>query len=207
MFDRLYKDLVALLAIFYPVGIIPQYVYFTRHESREGRRKLALECLVIATLILIGFIILGQFVLEAINITLPAFQIAGGLVLLVISLWMIFEGIRESAAKEKETGVEVNQDLAVFPLATPLIAGPGGILIVVVLTDRNRFNVPEQAEATIILLVVMVLVYAALLSAERVQRHLGTTGINVASRIMGLILAALSVQTALTGISEFFSIS
>ena len=94
-----------------------------------------------------------------------------------------------------------------FPLATPLIAGPGGILVVVLLTDNYKHNIPEQVVTTLMLLVVMVLTCLVLLTAERIQRQLGLTGINVMSRISGLILAALSVETSLDGLTSRFHIA
>lgn len=119
---------------------------------------------------------------------------------------MIFESVRQDPTREEKLlDAEGYRDLAAFPLATPLIAGPGGILIVVVLTNNNRFDYAEQAETALVLLAVLALVYAALRSAEQVlQRPLESTGITVASRIIGPILAALSVQMALTGIDEYF---
>jgi multiple antibiotic resistance protein len=92
----------------------------------------------------------------------------------------------------------------VFPLATPLIAGPGGILVVVLLTDNYKYSIPEQAVTTLMLLVVMVLTCLVLLTGESIQRYLGLTGINMMSRISGLILAALSVETILDGVTSRF---
>lgn len=161
----------------------------------------------IATLILVAFIVLGQILLEALGIGLASFSIAGGLVLLIISLREIFEDVDEKLPEdEKQAGTGGTRDLAVFPLATPLIAGPGGILVVVLLTDNNRFSIPEQAVTMLMLFVIMFLTCLALLAAETVQRILGMTGINVVSRVFGLVLAALSVETILDGIREAFSL-
>ncbi len=130
------------------------------------------------------------------------------MVLLVISLRAIFEGVHDEVAEEeKKAATGGVRDLAVFPLATPLIAGPGGILVVVLLTDNNRFSVPEQVVTASMLLVVLLLTYLVLRAAESVQRALGVTGISVVSRVSGLILAALSVETILNGIRETFSLA
>jgi multiple antibiotic resistance protein len=158
----------------------------------------------IATAILIAFIVLGQILLEALGITLPSFNIAGGIVLLVISLRMIFESTQQTAGEDKEDKDRSSaslKELAVFPLATPLIAGPGGILIVVLLTDNNQFSIPEQAATTLVLLAIMAFTCLVLISAEKVQRVLGITGINMLSRVSGLVLAALSVETIQDAIS------
>lgn len=205
MFDHVLYDFAHLFAIFNPVGIVPSYLYFTRNVPIEARRWVAVRCVTIATIILLSFIVLGQIVLNALEIGLPAFSIAGGLVLLVISMRMIFESVDEPAGQEKGilTGTGDNpKDLAVFPLATPLIAGPGGIMVVVLLTNNNSASVPDQVATALVLLVIMVLTCLVLLTSGTVLRVLGKTGISVASRILGLLLAALSVQTILTGVLD-----
>lgn len=204
MFDHVFYDFVHLFAIFNPVGIVPQYLYFTRNVPKEERRRLAIKCVTIATLILIAFIVLGQITLEALGIGIPAFSIAGGLVLLVISMRMIFESVEEPAGEEKGIlgGLGDSKDLAVFPLATPLIAGPGGIMVVVLLTNNSRNSLPDQVATTLVLLVIMVMTCLVLLASGRLLHILGRTGISVASRMLGLVLAALSVQTILNGILD-----
>ena len=130
MFNHAFYDLINLFVVFNPTGIIPQYLYFTEHVAHKDRRSLAIRCVSIATVILVGFIVLGQLLLEALGIGLPAFKIAGGVVLLVISVRMILEDIDETAAGDDKELHAVSSSslrkLAVFPLATPLIAGPGG---------------------------------------------------------------------------------
>jgi multiple antibiotic resistance protein len=208
LFNHAFYDLINLFVVFNPTGIIPQYLYFTEHVPHEDRRALAIRCVSIATVILVGFIVLGQLLLEALGIGLPAFKIAGGVVLLVISVRMILEDIDETAAGDDKELHAVSSSslrkLAVFPLATPLIAGPGGILVVVLLTDNYKHDILEQTVSTLMLLVVMVVTCLVLLTGERIQRQLGLTGINVMSRISGLILAALSVETILDGVGSRF---
>jgi multiple antibiotic resistance protein len=223
LFNHAFYDLINLFVVFNPTGIIPQYLYFTQHVPHKDRRTLAIRCVSIATVILVAFIILGQLLLEALGIGLPAFKIAGGAVLLVISVRMILEDVDQTAGDDQE-GVEGTagddkdvdagafashrsyslRKLAVFPLATPLIAGPGGILVVVLLTDNYKYNILEQAVTTLMLVLVMIFTCLVLLMGESIQRHLGLTGINVMSRISGLILAALSVETILDGITGRF---
>ncbi len=208
MFNHAFYDLINLFVVFNPTGIIPQYLYFTEHVPHKDKRALAIRCVSIATVILVGFIVLGQLLLEALGIGLPAFKIAGGVVLLVISVRMILEDIDETAAADDKELHAVSSSslrkLAVFPLATPLIAGPGGILVVVLLTDNYKHDILEQTVSTLMLLVVMVCTCLVLLTGERIQRQLGLTGINVMSRISGLILAALSVETILDGVGSRF---
>ncbi len=208
MSEHLIDNLITLFVVFNPTGIVPNYLYFTRHETATHRRKLAYRSVLIATLILIAFIVLGQILLEALKISVSSFSIAGGLVLFAISLTTIFESVHEPVKLVEKAADGVDKaargNLAVFPLATPLLAGPGGILIVVLLTDNNRFSVPEQAVTALALLVVMALTYLALRAAEVIQRIMGKDGINVTSRIMGLVYAALSVEIVLNGIRETF---
>lgn len=209
LFDHAFRDFINLFVVFNPTGIVPQYLYFTRNVPSQDRRKLAIRCVSIATVILLAFIVLGQLLLEELGITLPAFRIAGGVVLLVISVRMIFEDVSKTAGEEEELEQWTSESftkLAVFPLATPLIAGPGAILIVVLLTNNNKFTIPEQAVTTVMMLLVMVFTCLVLIMGESIQRVLGITGINMMSRIYGLILAALSVETILDGVTTRFSI-
>lgn len=208
MFNHAFYDLINLFVVFNPTGIVPQYLYFTEHVPHKDRRTLAIRCVSIATVILVAFIVVGQLLLEALGIGLPAFKIAGGIVLLVISVRMILEDVDETAGGDDKELHAVSSSsikkLAVFPLATPLIAGPGGILVVVLLTDNYKYSILEQGVTTLMLLVIMVITCLVLLTGESIQRHLGLTGINMMSRISGLILAALSVETILDGVTSRF---
>jgi multiple antibiotic resistance protein len=208
LFNHAFYDLINLFVVFNPTGIIPNYLYFTEHVPHKDRRTLAIRCVSIATVILVAFIIVGQLLLEALGIGLPAFKIAGGIVLLVISVRMILEDVDETAGGDDKELHAVSSSsikkLAVFPLATPLIAGPGGILVVVLLTDNYKYSILEQGVTTLMLLVIMVITCLVLLTGESIQRHLGLTGINMMSRISGLILAALSVETILDGVTSRF---
>lgn len=210
MFDHAFYDLVTLFVVFNPTGIVPQYLYFTQHVPDKDRRGLAIRCVSIATVVLVASIVFGQLLLEELGIGLPAFKIAGGIVLLVISVRMILEDVNEAAGQQagKDREVVETSDslkrLAVFPLATPLIAGPGAILVVVLLTDNNRYTILEQAETTLMLLLIMVFTCFVLMMGASIQRYLGITGINMMSRISGLILAALSVETILDGVAGRF---
>ena len=136
--------------------------------------------------------------LEALGINLASFRIAGGLVLLIIALRMVLA----EANTPRTDGSAFHGNIAVFPLAMPFIAGPASIMAVVLLTDNNVYTVWQQVETATLLLVVLGFTYGCLVGAEFVQRLLGATGANVISRIMGLILAALAVQSILSGFHE-----
>ena len=200
MLEKLFHDLVTLFVVVNPIGVVPLFVVVAGHESATARRRIASQAIIISAVILLAFIAIGQLVLEALGIDLASFRIAGGLVLLVIALRMVLEETRTTS----DTDARRRANVVVFPLAMPFIAGPASIMAVVLLTDNNVYTVWQQAETAVLLLLVLAFTYACLVGAEFVQRVLGPTGANVVSRIMGLILAALAVQSILTGLHDVF---
>ena len=202
MFDSLVVQFVVLWAVIDPIGSIPVYLTKTVGLSVEDRRKIALKAVMISAGILIFFLIVGQALLEAMQIPLTAFQIAGGLVLLLFALTMIFgEG-----KPEQEIKLSSNlNELAVYPLAVPSIASPGAMMAIVLLTDNHRFSLFDQTMTTLIMLSVLLITYLLFLAANRIQRWIGNTGAAVISRVMGLILAAVAINNMLVGIRDFFT--
>ena len=202
MFDSLVVQFVVLWAVIDPIGSIPVYLTKTVSLSVEDRRKIALKAVMISAGILIFFLIAGQALLEAMQIPLTAFQIAGGLVLLLFALTMIFgEG-----KPEQEIKLSSNlNELAVYPLAVPSIASPGAMMAIVLLTDNHRFSLFDQTMTTLIMLSVLLITYLLFLAANRIQRWIGNTGAAVISRVMGLILAAVAINNMLVGIRDFFT--
>lgn len=202
MFDSLVVQFVVLWAVIDPIGSIPVYLTKTVGLSVEDRRKIARKAVMISAGILIFFLIAGQALLEAMQIPLTAFQIAGGLVLLLFALTMIFgEG-----KPEQEIRLSSNlNELAVYPLAVPSIASPGAMMAIVLLTDNHRFSLFDQTMTTLIMLSVLLITYLLFLAANRIQRWIGNTGAAVISRVMGLILAAVAINNMLVGIRDFFT--
>ena len=202
MFDSLVVQFVVLWAVIDPIGSIPVYLTKTVGLSVEDRRKIACKAVMISAGILIFFLIAGQALLEAMQIPLTAFQIAGGLVLLLFALTMIFgEG-----KPEQEIKLSSNlNELAVYPLAVPSIASPGAMMAIVLLTDNHRFSLFDQTMTTLIMLSVLLITYLLFLAANRIQRWIGNTGAAVISRVMGLILAAVAINNMLVGIRDFFT--
>jgi multiple antibiotic resistance protein len=198
MFEKLFHDLVTLFVVVNPIGVVPLFLAVAGRESAAARRRIAAQAIIISAVILLVFIAIGQIVLEALGIDLASFRIAGGLVLLVIALRMVLAETETSS----DTDAPLRGNVAVFPLAMPFIAGPASIMAVVLLTDNNVYTVWQQAETAVLLLLVLAFTYACLVGAELVQRLLGRTGASVVSRIMGLILAALAVQSILTGLHD-----
>lgn len=201
MFDSLAVQFVVLWAVIDPIGSIPVYLAKTIGLPIEARRKIALNAVLISAGILLFFLIGGQILLESMQIPLPAFQAAGGLVLLLFALTMIFG----ESKPEKEMKISSNlNELAVYPLAVPSIASPGAMMAVVLLTDNHRFNMLEQATTAGIMLLVLFITYLLLIAANRIQHLIGNAGAAIISRVMGLILAAIAVNNLLVGIRDFF---
>ncbi|MEA5465232.1 MarC family protein [Leptothoe sp. PORK10 BA2] len=204
MFQHFLQDAVTFFVVIDPIGLVPIFIAITKNEPHVSRKRLAFLGVGISTVILLSFLVLGQQLLEALEISLPAFRIAGGLLLLIVALQMV---LQETGGHSASTDPASSIDLAVFPLAMPLIAGPGSIMSVVLLTDNLKFGVMQQAMTALALLSVLLITYVALLSADFIQKGLGSTGVNVITRILGLLLAALAMETILAGIKAYFGAS
>jgi multiple antibiotic resistance protein len=183
-----------------PFATLPIFIALTKHREPAERRRIAMRAVAIAAIILSAFLIAGQFLLEALGIHLTSFQIAGGIVLFLFGLRMIFASDHEDQSAEVEGGF----DPSVFPLAMPSIAGSGAIMAVVVLTDNHRFSVPHQAVTLGVMLVILAINLLCLLAAGGIQRLIGETGGQIVSRVMGLSLTAVAVETILAGIKGSF---
>ena len=187
--NELLFDFVTFWVTIDPVGTVPLYLSVTKDLSPAERRRAAIRASVIAFAILAGFLYLGQYLLEAMRIELLSFQIAGGIVLFLFALTMIFA--RESP---NEGQPERGHDVAVFPLAMPSIATPGALLAAVVLTDNNTHNFLQETVTCGVMLLVLVATLFLMLAAEVIVRIFGRSGLNILSRVMGMILAAVAVQ-------------
>ena len=205
MFEyRWFTDFVYLATVLNPFNLVPVYLHVTEHLTPKARRTTARRAVVIAAAILIGFVVLGQSLLDALGIGLPSFSIGGGLVLLAVALQRILAPANVSAEEKVGSSLDRARDVAVFPLATPHIAGPGAIVAVVLLTDNEEFGIVEQALTTLIMLAILAFLYAVLLGASAVHRLLGLTGADVLDRISALVLAALAMDTIIEGIHASF---
>ena len=201
MFDSLVVQFVVLWAVIDPIGSIPVYLSKTIAFSLDERRKIARNAVIISAGILLFFLIGGQILFEAMKVPLPAFQIAGGLVLFLFALSMIFG----ESKPEQEIKMKVNiTEIAVYPLAVPSIASPGAMMAIVLLTDNHRFNFTEQFITAGIMLAVLLITYLLLLGANRIQHFIGNAGAAIISRVMGLILATVAVNNVLIGLKDFF---
>ncbi|RVT84081.1 MarC family protein [Rhodobacteraceae bacterium CCMM004] len=187
---------VTLFVVIDPIGLAPLFVALTAGQPQARRRAIGLRaCLVGATLLAL-FGLFGEAVLGFAGISMPAFRVAGGILLFLTALDMLFE--RRTKRRQGQTE-EHEEDPSVFPLATPLIAGPGAIATMILLTGQTGYWAATLAVHAVMLSVVALSLVLFLL-AGRIERLLGDTGINVITRLLGMLLAALSVQFVLDGL-------
>ena len=191
---------VTLLVIIDPIGLTPMFVAMTQGMSPAHRRTIALRACLTGTGVLMVFAAFGESVLGFIGISMHAFRIAGGILLFLTALDMLFE--RRSKRRESRNEEEEHPDPSVFPLAIPLIAGPGAIASVILLAGQQP-GWAGWAWIVAVLMAVIVLVYLMFLTAGLFERALGKTGINVITRLLGMLLAALAVQFVLDGLRGF----
>jgi len=198
--EFVFNSFVTLLVVVDPLGLAPIFAALTRGYTEKQKREAAIRGTVLGAIILFLFALVGDVLLEALGIGLPAFRIAGGILLFLLALDMIFArptGLRSRSVREQEKE-SYQQDISVFPLAIPLLAGPGAITTVLLYTGGGE---PAQvALFMVVLLVVLILTLASLLLAPRIMRLFGDTGANVLSRVLGVLLAALAVQFVLDGL-------
>ena len=169
----------------------------TASLTRAERRRTALRATVYATVILVVAVVAGQFILDAIGIHLHSLKVAGGIILFLFGLQMLFGRMD---AEVKAGAPEEGRDLAVFPLAVPSIAGPGAMMAVILLTDNDVYTVAEQAQTGVVLLVVLLLTYLLLLFSDGILRIIGRQGAAILVRVMGIILCSLAVEIVLTAL-------
>ena len=191
---------VTMFVVIDPIGIAPLFLALTPGMSAAQRRRIALRATTIAFLVLVLFAFFGEALLGFVGISMPAFRIAGGILLFLTALDMLFE--RRSKRREDRNEEADIADPSVFPLAIPLIAGPGAIASVILLIGEK-----PGGEGMITVLgitaLVMVGMTLILMASSYVDRIIGKTGIDVITRILGMLLAALSVQFVLDGLAAF----
>lgn len=199
---ELISTLFFIFAVIDPIGSVPVYLEATKEFDRKHKRIIAIRASIVAFLILLFFIIIGQIILESMQISLDAFQISGGVILFLFAMTMIFGDGKPEREKSKITDYK---HVTVFPVAIPSIASPGAIMAVVLMTDNHIYTIKEQAFTTSLILIIVGLTCLILLTATHLQKRIGDYGITVISKIMGLILASYAVQSILSGISSYFN--
>ena len=198
---------IAFTTYFATIGPIEAAAIFaglTPDNTAAQRRAMALKGTLIGASILLVFALVGDLVLEQLGITLAALRAAGGILLLVLGIEMVFARSSGATSTTKDEASEAadKQDISVFPLATPLIAGPGAIAATMLLVAETGGDWGLHAVVIGALLVILALTYLLLLSAGQIQRLLGVTGLKVINRVLGILLAALAVQFIFDGVRE-----
>jgi multiple antibiotic resistance protein len=196
------SEFVTLFLVINPFALLPVFMALTASFGWRERRMTALTAVLVALALLVFFVIGGNFLLRRIGIAIRAFQIAGGIVLFLVALDMI-HGRISASVDAKQASYQV---LAVYPLAFPLIAGPGSFITVILLTDDDRFNLLGQLATIGVVATVLAVQFLILLAATPISRVIGSVGVSVIGRIMGMLLAAMSVSMVLTAIGEWLNL-
>lgn len=203
MLNEIVHSFVTFLVILDPIGVAVIFASLTHEAPADFRRRTAFQATLIASVLVLVFGAVGEPLLAALDVRMSAFRIAGGMLLFLLATDMVFarpSGIRNPTEPE-EKEARRQRDISVFPLAFPLLAGPGALTSIVLSVSQAR-SIVETAGIIASLLVVLILTLAALLSASRVTQLLGLTGANVVGRVLGVILAALAAQYVVDGITE-----
>lgn len=195
---------ITFFAVIDPIGTVPVFIAVTDQYDQKTKRRVALLATVVSACVLLFFLIIGEVILKALSIPLPAFQISGGIVLFLFAMNMIFG---DSKPEEEIKLLENDHtETAIFPLAVPSIASPGAMLAAVLLTENSVFSITEQIQTALVMLLVLVLAYALMLGSGFISKAIGTSGASVISRVMGLILSSIATTNILSGINEYYQI-
>lgn len=204
MTDLVLSTFIAFFVTIDPIGLGPMFAALTAGMSPRYRRRMAVKGVLIGTLLLFGFAFVGELLLTSLGIGVGAFRIAGGILLLLVAIDMVFareSGLRTTTEGEKQEA-QHRADISVFPLAIPLIAGPGAMTSVVLLMGRADGDWMMQLTVLGVLSGVLLATLFVLIFAGEVSKLLGVTGINVINRVLGILLTALACQFIIDGVIE-----
>ncbi|MEK7697264.1 MAG: MarC family protein [Pseudomonadota bacterium] len=202
MIELLFDTFIILFIVVDPIGLAPMFAALTHDDTPRQRRRLALRGVLIAGGILVTFVLVGDALLRALGIGVPAFQIAGGVLLFLLAVDMLFarhSGLRSTTEREQREA-EHRKDISVFPLAIPLIAGPGALTTVLLMVGEQGDNPAVIGATLVVVILVLAIALGSLLLSGRLLHLIGETGANVISRVLGVVLAALAAQYILDGL-------
>ena len=194
MAGKLFRDFMLIWTTIDPIGNLALFAGLTASLTRVERRRVARRATTYAAIILVCAVVAGQVILDAMGIHLLSLKLAGGIILFLFALKMLF------GSMESEGAPEEGRDIAVFPLAVPSIAGPGTIMAVIVQTDNDVYTVPEQAATACVLLLVLFLTYVLFLLSDAILKVIGRQGASILVRVMGILLASLSVELVMNAL-------
>jgi multiple antibiotic resistance protein len=195
-----------LFIIIDPPGLAPLFIALTQGMTARQRRVIGLRACIIAGVLMLAFLFLGEAVLNFVGISMPAFRIAGGILLFLTALEMLFQRRQARRKDNAETGAaEHHDDPSVFPLALPLIVGPGAITTIILFAGQAKTTADFVAIAGV-MLAVLSIVFLSFLASSGIERLLGRTGTNIVTRLLGMLLAALATQFVLDGLRQSFGL-
>ncbi|SRR5579883_1565249 len=198
------KAFVTMFTVIDPVGLVPVVLALTAGLAPQERTTVITRAIVIASIVILVFGLAGQAIFTALGVTAEAFSIAGGVLLFLVAIDMLFgrqSGTRETPREAREA--RTRDDVSVFPLAIPMIAGPGTITSVILLVGSTQGNPPQLVAIAVATAVTLVAAWFAMRVSLQIQKRVGTTGILVLSRVLGMLLAAVAAQFILNGIGAF----
>ena len=198
-FAALIPAFTALFVIVDPIGLTPIFIALTQDMTPAQRRRVGMRAVAVAAGLMFVFVLAGEAVLAFLGISMPAFRVAGGVLLFLTALEMLFQKRQARRESNADEGAEPDHDPSVFPLALPLIVGPGAITTVILLTGQAD-GPAEVAAIGGVVVAILAIVLLAFLSAGLIARALGKVGINVVTRVLGMLLAALAIQFILDGL-------
>jgi multiple antibiotic resistance protein len=197
---------ITLLVVVDPPGVVPIYVALTKDEEPRRRRTILIRAVLIALGVALFFLIAGRVVLSYLGVTVHAFSISGGILLFVAAMPMLFGQRGGLQAPEPKESGSVGQDISVFPLAMPLLSGPGTIATILLLTSQADSNMRKMIAIGVATAIVFLVSFISLSLGARLIQLLGEGGVHIATRVMGIVLAALAVQYVLNGITGYYKL-
>tara|TARA_B100000902_G_scaffold392865_1_gene445992 strand:- start:7 stop:612 length:606 start_codon:yes stop_codon:yes gene_type:complete len=197
MYEIYLQSFVLYFVVIDPFGTTPIFMSLTKHQNVKEKVKSAFEGVLTATIILIFFSLVGNFLLSYLNISLGAFKIAGGIILFIISMEMLFDKRQERKEKDIEN---VSNNIAIFPLAIPLLSGPAAITSVIVIVSQFGDNFAYQLIGTASLISVMLITFILFFIVSKSQQFINKKVTNVFSRVISIVLAGLSIQYIIDGV-------
>ncbi len=197
---------VTLLVVVDPPGVVPIYVALTQDEEPARRRSILTRAVLIAFGVALFFLVAGRAVLSYLGVTVHAFSISGGILLFVAAMPMLFGHRGGLQAPEPKEQGSVGEDISVFPLAMPLLSGPGTIATILLLTSQAGGDLKKLIAIGVAIAVVFLVSFVLLYLGARLIRLVGEGGVHIATRVMGIVLAALAVQFVLNGIAGYYTV-
>ena len=202
----LLERFITLWVVIDPIGTIPVFIAVTAGMTAPDRRKTALLATAVSIAVLLFFLMFGQLLIDALGISLLSFQVAGGIVLFLFALTMIFGESKPASDRQSVEDEEQAQDTApspaIFPLAVPSLASPGAMLAIVMLTDNAQFGVGDQAITGVVMAGVLAVACLFMVLADPIIRVIGNSGAAIVSRVMGMILASVAADAVLSALVE-----